>query len=145
MLESRILEFLTPQRAAMLASLAALVAYESPSRDKAALDALADELALRFASLGLMVQRFENADGGDHLSIRLAGDPAQPPALVLCHFDTVWPLGTLERMPFRVEGRHAYGPGIYDMKASLVLCEFAIMALRDAHKTVATDRIFVHH
>ena len=47
--------------------------------------------------------------------------PIARPALVLGHFDTVWPRGTLERMPFRVEGGRAFGPGIYDMKAGLTI------------------------
>ena len=47
------------------------------------------------------------------------------------HFDTVWPVGTLGSMPFRVEGGQAFGPGVYDMKASLVLVEFALRAIRD--------------
>ena len=53
---------------------------------------------------------------------RFEGPSGERPALVLGHFDTVWPVGTLERMPFRLDqsGR-AYGPGVFDMKASLVV------------------------
>ena len=53
------------------------------------------------------------------------------PALVLGHFDTVWPLGTLERMPFRVdEDGRAFGPGVFDMKASLAMFLTVIEQLR---------------
>ena len=53
---------------------------------------------------------------------RFSGPAERRPALVLGHFDTVWPAGTLERMPFRVdENGRAYGPGVFDMKASLVI------------------------
>ena len=53
-----------------------------------------------------------------------AGSPVRPklrPALVLGHFDTVWPRGTIEKMPFRVDDGRAFGPGVFDMKASLVV------------------------
>ena len=48
--------------------------------------------------------------------------------LVLGHFDTVWPKGTLERMPFRVEDGRAFGPGIFDMKAGLAIFSSLMMA-----------------
>jgi glutamate carboxypeptidase len=130
----RLLDYLTPLQGAMLEAVEALVSHESPSRDKAALDALAGKLAMRFAALGAEVGRVPNSSGGDHLRARLGfgrvSGPA-PPALLLAHFDTVWPVGTLARMPFRVEGGRASGPGVYDMKASLVLAEFALRTLQD--------------
>ena len=57
----------------------------------------------------------------------------QAPALVLGHFDTVWPKGTIDRMPFRVEadGR-AFGPGIFDMKAGLASLWWALSVLMNA-------------
>ncbi len=129
-MKSPLLDHLTPLRGAMLDALETLVAQESPSLDKPALDGMADLLAGRFASLGLASHRVLNGSGGDHLRVTLGDpDPARPPALVLCHFDTVWPAGTLATMPFRVEEGRAYGPGVYDMKASLVLAEFAASAL----------------
>ncbi len=51
---------------------------------------------------------------------------------MLLHFDTVWPAGTLADMPFRIEDDRAYGPGTFDMKASLVLVEFALRAIRES-------------
>ena len=125
-----LLAHLSPLQGDMLEALELVVSHESPSRDKSALDALADVIARRFSSLGLDVERLPNGQGGDHLRVRrgfAAG--SKPPALVLCHFDTVWPAGTLDRMPFRVEDGRAYGPGVFDMKASLVLVEFALRAL----------------
>jgi glutamate carboxypeptidase len=114
-----------------LAALAALVEHESPSRDKPALDALASKLAERFEAIGGRVERISNADGGDHVLARFAFDGPldRKPALVLGHYDTVWPVGTLATMPFRVEGGRAFGPGVFDMKASLVEAEFAIDGL----------------
>lgn len=124
-------DYLRPRSGEMLGAVESLVVHESPSRDKPALDALAGRLAGRFGAIGLDVERLPNPTGGDHLRMRL-GDPAdaRSPALVLCHYDTVWKVGTLAKMPFRVEGGRAYGPGVYDMKSSLVLVEYALRALR---------------
>jgi glutamate carboxypeptidase len=98
-----------------------LVLIESPSHDKPALDHLCRDLAGRLARVGCEVETIPNAKGGDHLLARLPGIATERPALVLGHFDTVWPIGTLGRMPFRTEANRAYGPGIYDMKASLAI------------------------
>jgi len=107
----------------MMSRLAELVRLESPSRDKSALDALGALLADELRGLGASVEIIPNAQGGDHLVGRFSQDAELRPALVLGHFDTVWPRGTLERMPFHVDqdGR-AFGPGVFDMKASLVVC-----------------------
>lgn len=124
-------QYLESQRNAMLAALEALVSHETPSDHKAGLDAFADRLTDRFTPLGLAVERIPNARGGDHLRLQLnAPDASERPGLVLCHFDTVCPIGTIARRPFRIESDRAYGPGVYDMKASLVLVEFALRALK---------------
>ena len=60
-----------------------------------------------------------------------AQQSAARPALVLCHYDTVWPVGALATHPFRVEEGRAYGPGIFDMQTSLALVEFGLRAVRD--------------
>ncbi|WP_435016940.1 M20 family metallopeptidase [Tundrisphaera sp. TA3] len=118
-------------QAEWLASLAGLVTHESPSRDKPSLDALAVTLAARFAAIGGSVAIEENADGGDHVRVRFFDHVSgKKPALLLAHYDTVWPLGTLATMPFRLEGGKAHGPGVFDMKASIILAEMAIDALR---------------
>ena len=116
---------------AMLADLAALVAHESPSSDKPALDALARHLGARLAELGAEVEYPANPGGGDHVAARFdfGAAPGVMPALILAHFDTVWPVGTLARKPFRVKAGKAFGPGVFDMKASLVLVESALAAL----------------
>ncbi len=109
-----------------------LVEHESPSRDKPALDALARVIAARFEAIGGAVEVIANPRGGDHVRARFfEGGATGPPALLLGHFDTVWPAGTLAGMPFRVEGGRAFGPGAFDMKASLVIAEFALAAIRD--------------
>jgi glutamate carboxypeptidase len=61
---------------------------------------------------------------GDHLCAELSG--ADERLLLLGHTDTVWPLGTLASMPFRLDDERAYGPGVYDMKGCLVVLLEAI-------------------
>jgi glutamate carboxypeptidase len=108
-----------------------LVRRESPSRDKAALDVLGTLLAERLIDLGASVENVPNAVGGDHVLGRFPRNSDLRPALVLGHFDTVWPRGTLERLPFRVgEEGHAFGPGVFDMKASLAILLAVIKQLR---------------
>jgi glutamate carboxypeptidase len=108
-----------------------LVRRESPSRDKAALDVLGTLLAERLIDLGASVENVPNAVGGDHVLGRFPRNSDLRPALVLGHFDTVWPRGTLERLPFRVdEDGRAFGPGVFDMKASLAIFLAVIKQLR---------------
>lgn len=113
--------------AKLLDLIARLVHLESPSTDKALLDACADELAALFAGIG-QVERIANPAGGDHLRITVTdvAEPALPPALVLCHYDTVWPAGTVAQRPFTVTADRAFGPGAYDMKASIAMVYAAL-------------------
>lgn len=125
-----ILSWMQHRQAGMLDDVAVLVACESPSRDKPSLDALANLLEGRLRALGGDVERIANPVGGDHLKARFGPARDVPPALVVLHYDTVWPKGTLAARPFRVEGPRGYGPGAYDMKASLVLLESALAAFQ---------------
>ncbi|PMP73104.1 MAG: peptidase M20, partial [Chloroflexus aggregans] len=97
---------------AMLDLIARLVHLESPSTDKVLLDACADELAALFARIGT-VERITNPAGGDHLRVTITdvAEPSLPPALVLCHYDTVWPAGTVTQRPFTLTDDRTFGPG----------------------------------
>lgn len=107
----------------MLASLEMLARIESPSDDKAAVDRCVDALAVLGRDLGARVERIAVASAGDH--VRLAAGPPPDAAtvrvLILGHTDTVWPIGTLAAMPFERRDGVAHGPGVYDMKAGLVI------------------------
>src|ERR671936_440852 len=72
-------------------------------------------MARELEALGADVTTLE----GDHLRAEIPGEGAR--LLLLGHTDTVWPVGTLASMPFRVDGEVARGPGAYDMKAGLVV------------------------
>ena len=108
-------------RESMLVLLEELVSHETPSRDKSALDRLGGRIAGMLRQIGGSVEILPNPRGGDHILARFAGPQSRRPALILGHFDTVWPLGTLARRPFRVDDGRAYGPGAYDMKAGLTI------------------------
>lgn len=112
-----------------LGELTELAEHESPSRDKPRLDALAGTIAARWAGLGGVVELVPNPRGGVHVVGRFGDATARRPCLVVGHFDTVWPVGTIGRMPVRREGGRLYGPGVYDMKASLVLISAALEAI----------------
>lgn len=113
----------------MLAALERLVVAESPSLDKAGCDACADQVSELFLErIGVRAIRHRRPDRGDHLEVRVGTGP--DPIVVLCHHDTVWPQGTLARLPYRVDGDRVTGPGSYDMKAGIVEAAFALAAAR---------------
>lgn len=113
-----------------LETIEALVRLESPSTDKAAVDRCGSELAGRLRSLGADVELLRQAERGDHIRARIAGSGR--PVLLLGHFDTVWPVGSLERMPLRRDGDRLHGPGAFDMKGGIAIALRAIEALRAA-------------
>jgi glutamate carboxypeptidase len=124
-----------PERTAMIAALERLVVAESPSLDKARCDACADEVTELFRQrIGVSAIRHRRPDAGDHLEIRI-GEGTEP-IVLLCHHDTVWPEGTLARLPFRIDGDRLTGPGSYDMKAGIVEAAFALEHARPKRPVV---------
>lgn len=109
------------EEAAYLETLEALVRQESPTADKSACDALAERLLERLEADGWTAERIPRDVVGDILIGRWPDGrgPTERGTLLLCHYDTVWPLGTLERMPYRRDGDLVYGPGACDMKAGV--------------------------
>lgn len=110
-----------------------LVACESPSDDPTALNRMRDLLAERLAPLA----RLSKIRAGHLLAeMRLPGRPKEGTVLVLGHFDTVWPVGTLARMPWRHEQGRLWGPGVLDMKAGIAIMLEAAHALRELDRPV---------
>lgn len=130
-----LLQFCEEHQAEMLAVLKQAVELESPSDNKAAVDSLGAYLALEFARLGGKVKLHPQEKYGDHLQAEFPGRAGAKPLLLLGHFDTVWPLGTLAGMRFRMENGRAYGPGVLDMKAGIVMMMFALRALRSTGRS----------
>ena len=116
-----------------------LVETESPSHDKAAVDRLGVLVAVEARKLGAQVEIIPNKETGDHVLARFPSPDGkggrgegEKPILLLCHMDTVFPLGTIHKTPFReVEGR-IFGPGTLDMKAGIVI---ALAAMEEAQKS----------
>jgi glutamate carboxypeptidase len=117
----------------MLETLGEMVRNESPSTDKAAADAYAEMIAARFTRLGAQISLVQNMTNGAQVKAEISSSQTgtKKPGLLLCHYDTVWPLGTIDRMPYRIEGDKAFGPGVYDMKASHAMVEYALRALAE--------------
>lgn len=126
------------QESAYLSTLEALVRLESPTADKAACDRLADHLAELLAGEGWHLQRHARSQAGDILEARVAGGEG-PRTLLLTHYDTVWPLGTLERMPWRRDGDLVYGPGTCDMKAGIASAIAAVRLIGESGEQPGGD------
>jgi glutamate carboxypeptidase len=132
----RRLDYFNQRRNEIVSTIRALVEIESPSDNKAAVDHLADVVAQKFSQLGGKpdVRIHPAKDFGNHLQIDFPGKSAAKPVLLLGHYDTVYPLGTLATMPCRVVDSKLTGPGVLDMKSGIALIFHALAALRDWHK-----------
>src|ERR1700733_8002561 len=112
-----------------------LVQVESPSDDKAAVDACVSLAATHAKALDGRVRMHRQKGFGNFVEVRFGRHSTQAaakPILLLGHLDTVWPLGTLRRMPFRVGDGRLWGPGTLDMKAGVAMAFTAIEMLREA-------------
>jgi glutamate carboxypeptidase len=123
-----LLAWCTAEGGWLLETIEALVRLESPSTDKAAVDRCGEELRRRLVAVGATVSVVDGGERGNHLLAELDGDG--PRLLILGHFDTVWPIDQLSRMPLVHEDGRLHGPGVFDMKAGIGVALLAIRALR---------------
>ena len=109
------------------------VECESPSDNAAAVNRFVTLVRERTRGMGKAMKRHRAGAFGDHARCEfiLPGAKKDGRILALAHSDTVWPLGTLRRMPFRRSRGRLYGPGVFDMKAGIAFFIFAMRALRD--------------
>ena len=114
----------------LVETIEAIVAIESPTDDKAAVDRCGAELAARLRAIGGQVGSISTSTAGDHLRVEFGRGDRQ--VLLLGHFDTVWPVGQLARMPITRTDDRLTGPGVLDMKAGIVLGMLATRALFEA-------------
>lgn len=120
---------------ALLKLIQKLVRSESPSDDKAAVDACGALVAEHARTLEGRVKAHRQAGFGDVLEIRFGQrrkNGTEKPVLLLGHIDTVWRVGTLKSMPCRVAEGRLWGPGTLDMKAGVVMALTAIEMLGEA-------------
>jgi glutamate carboxypeptidase len=125
----RVLDYLNAHRDDMLDELIRLVQMESPTDDKAAIDALGTQLLLALQDAGADVEVLQQEKAGDHLRARWGSGKGG--ILLLTHMDTVWEVGTLGKRPVRVEGDRVYAPGGFDMKGGIVNMLWAVRSLRE--------------
>ena len=107
----------------------ALVRLESPTTDKTAVDQCGEELAQRMRAIGGVLTRLPQSDVGDHLRAEFGSGASQ--VLLIGHFDTVWPMGQLDRMPLEIRDGCLFGPGVLDMKGGIALGMLAARALTE--------------
>jgi glutamate carboxypeptidase len=129
----RRLQELEGKQGAMVEMIRAFAEIESPSVDKAACDRICEFLARKFAALGGKVRVHQAENYGNNLQVNFPGKAPAKPVLLLGHFDTVYPIGTLATMPCHVADGRLYGPGVLDMKSGIAIMIFAIEALRASH------------
>lgn len=103
----------------LVETIAELSRLESPSGDRVALARCGNALAAQLTELGAEVRRVPQDTAGDHLLATLGTGRRQ--VLLLGHYDTVWPVGTVAGMPVEIRDGRLHGPGTFDMKAGLVL------------------------
>jgi glutamate carboxypeptidase len=109
-----------------------LVETESPSHEKVAVDRVGAIVAEKARRLGAQVEVIQNQETGDHVLARFHPSgaavslPPSAPILLLCHMDTVFPPGTLDKFPYAEVDGKIMGPGVLDMKAGIVIAFAAI-------------------
>ncbi len=104
------------------------VETESPSHDKEAVDRVGVLVADEALRLGADVEVIPNRETGDHVVAKWGSGNNR--VLLMCHMDTVFPLGTLRKTPFRETDGKIFGPGTLDMKAGIVICLAAMAELQ---------------
>ena len=109
------------------------VEVESPSDNKLAGDGMGTVLVRKFAALGGRATVHPAEDYADNIQIDFPGNADVKPVLLLGHFDTVYPLGTLAKMPCHIANGRLHGPGVLDMKSGVALMFYAIEALKAWH------------
>jgi glutamate carboxypeptidase len=129
----------------MLEVLRELTLLESPTTEKAPADRCCGFLADQWLFRGGIIHVLKQKHRGNHLRVVWPPTAARPSGqlLVLGHYDTVYPTGTLRGMPFRTAGGKIFGPGTFDMKAGIVQALFAFEALQSLKIPVAKNVVLL--
>jgi glutamate carboxypeptidase len=114
------------------ATLRELVEQESPSEDRQAVNAAMNLVERVARKNGARPKRHKQREFGDILELHFGPSRSlRKPVLLLGHLDTVWPIGTLAQMPWRVADDRYWGPGVLDMKCGVVMALAALNALKE--------------
>ncbi len=137
---SQILSYLKSQQTTMIHMLEQWVNQDSPTTNKPAVDVMGQMVVNAFVEAGgTLAAIHPQSEMGDHYTMTYGQGDRQ--ILVLCHFDTVWPMGEAQKRPFTIENGYGKGPGIHDMKGGTLMGLFALKAihylqLKPGHKLV---------
>lgn len=130
-LEADICGWLAGQHQAMLGLLEEVVNIDSGSYDKAGVDKVGDRFIQHFTERGLPTKVEPHETYGNAIHIRLDDSLSnERPIVLMGHRDTVFPKGEATRRKFKIESGRAYGPGVADMKAGLVMNAFVLEAFK---------------
>jgi glutamate carboxypeptidase len=122
-------DYIKENKEEMLKLIETLVNIDSGSNNKDGVDQIGAILKEEYKKIGFKVKVISQENYGNHLIIEHE-DAEDPQIMVIAHMDTVFPDGTAAERPFKIKGDHAYGPGVIDMKSSLVTLLYAAKALR---------------
>lgn len=125
-------DFILGQKDALVELLQDLVEAESPSAHPESHDSVRRILSAALMDVGYAIREPGIQGGVRHIFARPAKRPRDRGSqLLLGHFDTVWPIGTLDKRPFAVNGNTVRGPGVFDMKGGLAQIVLALRAIRE--------------
>jgi len=125
--EKSVVEWLGAQQGAMLSLLEELVNTDGGSYDKPGVDAVGTRIRAFLEDYGIACESIPNEKFGDALRATVGG-PSNSAIMLMGHRDTVFPKGEPARRPFKIENGKAFGPGVADMKAGLVMNAFVLAA-----------------
>jgi len=107
------------------------VEAESPTEDIMQNRKLLHSIAEDFEELDYRVEWKESVLSAGQIIFRPENSDLKKDQLLIGHADTVWPVGTLEKMPWNIEGNVIQGPGVYDMKAGIVMMQLGIKMMKE--------------
>jgi glutamate carboxypeptidase len=142
---SRLLAAIGERESEMIDRLKTLVESESPSSDKERVDQLQGVFADWAKAAGGKVRRHKHRTFGDSIEVRFGRRSAGARStMLLGHLDTVWEVGTLARMPFKVTPERIAGPGVLDMKAGVVMALTAVEVLKELRLLGRPVTLLIH-
>ena len=127
---AEILGYLTGRQEFLIKLLEDMTLAESPSDVPGSQGVIREIIATELEQRGCAVKRVPGRNSGGMLHARPGARSRKDPAqMILGHYDTVWPIGTLASMPFECDGEIVRGPGVYDMKGGVAQALMAIDAI----------------
>src|SRR3954468_11752877 len=127
-----------------LRDLRQIVDMDSPTDDKAAVDAVGRVVRSWLETAGATIETFPQTERGDHLRATWPGAEGGPTVVLVGHIDTVFPMGTVAARPFTITGNRATGCGVSDMKSGILSGIYALRILRDLDIPLPTVRYVIN-